>query len=111
MSRDRKHKFPESLNIKLFGSRARGDNKPDSDWDIVIISPLVNDLTCPETFCKKYREIARKYFSIPLNDKIDLFCAHPNWKLALHEEAYWHEGQACWIGWGDYIRNEKRQKT
>jgi len=27
-----------SAEIYLFGSRARGDEKPDSDWDILILS-------------------------------------------------------------------------
>ncbi len=26
--------------IILYGSRARGDNRPDSDWDILVITPL-----------------------------------------------------------------------
>lgn len=25
--------------IFLYGSRARGDNRPDSDWDILVITP------------------------------------------------------------------------
>jgi len=25
--------------IYLYGSRARGDNRPDSDWDILVITP------------------------------------------------------------------------
>ena len=25
--------------IILYGSRARGDNRPDSDWDILVITP------------------------------------------------------------------------
>lgn len=41
---------PES--IWLFGSRARGDNRPDSDWDIVVALPdhadptLLDPLLC-----------------------------------------------------------------
>jgi uncharacterized protein len=26
--------------IYLYGSRARGDNRPDSDWDILVITPM-----------------------------------------------------------------------
>jgi len=28
-----------SAEIYLFGSRARGDNRQDSDWDILVITP------------------------------------------------------------------------
>lgn len=28
--------------IFLYGSRARGDNRPDSDWDILVITPKEN---------------------------------------------------------------------
>ena len=28
--------IPEIKSVILFGSRARGDNRPDSDWDIYI---------------------------------------------------------------------------
>lgn len=28
---------PKGSAIMLFGSRARGDNRPDSDWDILIL--------------------------------------------------------------------------
>ena len=31
------HKVEPSAKIILFGSRARGDNKPDSDWDLLIL--------------------------------------------------------------------------
>jgi predicted nucleotidyltransferase len=28
-----------TAEIYLYGSRARGDNRPDSDWDILVITP------------------------------------------------------------------------
>lgn len=29
--------LPEGASLYLYGSRARGDNRPDSDWDIMIM--------------------------------------------------------------------------
>lgn len=37
----------------LFGSRARGDSKPNSDWDILI---LVNDAKVTNTIEDKFRD-------------------------------------------------------
>lgn len=31
--------FPEIEKVLLFGSRARGDARPDSDWDFLVIMP------------------------------------------------------------------------
>ena len=34
--------FPEVERILLFGSRARGHGRPDSDYDLIVVTP-----TCP----------------------------------------------------------------
>ena len=31
--------IPEGAHLLLFGSRARGDNRPDSDWDLLVLLP------------------------------------------------------------------------
>lgn len=31
------HEVDPTASIILYGSRARGDNRPDSDWDIIIV--------------------------------------------------------------------------
>ena len=29
--------LPEGSHLLLYGSRARGDNRPDSDWDLLVL--------------------------------------------------------------------------
>ena len=36
--KDLVHTYPPEVEAYLFGSRARGDNRPDSDWDILLIA-------------------------------------------------------------------------
>ena len=31
------HLVPEGSHLWLYGSRARGDNRPDSDWDLLLL--------------------------------------------------------------------------
>lgn len=38
--------LPEGSSVTLFGSRARGDARPDSDWDIHILIPGPEKLPC-----------------------------------------------------------------
>lgn len=46
------HKNDPNAEVYLFGSRARGNSKPDSDWDILI---LVNDLKVTNEIEDKFR--------------------------------------------------------
>jgi predicted nucleotidyltransferase len=48
------HKQDPSAQAFLFGSRARGDNKADSDWDILI---LINNKTVTNEIEDKFRDV------------------------------------------------------
>ena len=48
------HNQDSSAQAFLFGSRARGDNKPDSDWDILI---LINSQTVTSEIEDKFRDV------------------------------------------------------
>lgn len=43
-----------SAQAYLFGSRARGDNRPDSDWDILI---LINSSNVTNEIEDKFRDV------------------------------------------------------
>jgi len=48
------HKQDPTAQAFLFGSRARGDNKPDSDWDIII---LVNNQSITNEIEDRFRDV------------------------------------------------------
>ena len=37
MISQRVHQNEPTAKVMLFGSRARGDSRPDSDWDVIIL--------------------------------------------------------------------------
>lgn len=47
------HTLDPKAQAYLFGSRARGDYRPDSDWDIVI---LINGKTVTSEIENKFRD-------------------------------------------------------
>jgi predicted nucleotidyltransferase len=47
--------------VILFGSRARGDAREDSDWDILILIPGAVTLTAEQAFRHKLFEIELEY--------------------------------------------------
>ena len=47
--------------IILFGSRARGDERPTSDWDILILTPYPIDLKGEQKFRHKLFDIELEY--------------------------------------------------
>jgi len=51
------HRQDPSAQAFLFGSRARGDNNPDSDWDILI---LINSQEVTSEIEDKFREVLYK---------------------------------------------------
>lgn len=48
-------------DIILFGSRARGDEREDSDWDILILVPYPSDLMIEQRFRHKLFELELEY--------------------------------------------------
>ena len=48
------HRQDPTAQAFLFGSRARGDNKHDSDWDILI---LINNQTVTSEIEDKFRDV------------------------------------------------------
>jgi len=48
------HKQDPTAQAFLFGSRARGDHKPDSDWDIII---LVNNQSVTNEIEDRFRDV------------------------------------------------------
>ena len=53
-------KIDPSAEVILFGSRARGDNKPDSDWDFLIL------LDMPELSKKTRDDLWDKLYELEL---------------------------------------------
>ena len=61
-----------SAEVILFGSRARGDEHPDSDWDILILVNSKTDLDYEKIFRHKLYEIElelEEAFSITVYNK------------------------------------------
>jgi proline iminopeptidase len=57
-------RYPQVEKVLIFGSRAKGTDKPGSDFDLAVIAPTLND----GDFSKLWNEVA----DLPLAFKIDL---------------------------------------
>jgi len=63
-----------SAEVILFGSRARGDERDDSDWDILILVPYEADLITEQQFRHKLFDVELEYgqsFSTFVHSKSD----------------------------------------
>ncbi len=57
MIKKRVKEIDSSAEIILYGSRARGDERPDSDWDILILINTKADLETEQVFRHKLFDI------------------------------------------------------
>lgn len=60
-------------HVFLFGSRARGDARPDSDYDLIVISPRFEGLE-PRA---RARGLRRMWYQAGGVGPMDLFCLTP----------------------------------
>lgn len=51
----------DKADVILFGSRARGDNKPDSDWDILVLPTKKVDMILEDSIRSEVYAIELKY--------------------------------------------------
>jgi uncharacterized protein len=76
--KDVAHSFDPQSKVILFGSRARGDNRKDSDWDFMV-------LTNKEFDWKQENEFRNKvYYDIELKTDAVLYTTienYKNWEL------------------------------
>ncbi|NOX47669.1 MAG: nucleotidyltransferase domain-containing protein [Chlorobi bacterium] len=65
-----------NAEVILFGSRARGDEKPDSDWDILILTTLPATIETERKFRDKLYDL-----ELDLEEPFSLFVYSKNeWK-------------------------------
>ncbi len=72
--------------VWLAGSRARGDARPDSDWDVVAFTPY-GDPRSEKLFC------SNQLGNMPEGTVIQLVIAHPN---------HWSDPRPYMVGVRDY---------
>ncbi len=66
-----------SASLFLYGSRARGDERVDSDWDILILTDMKVDMETEQMFRHKIYDV-----ELELGESISTFVYNRNdWKL------------------------------
>lgn len=48
----------KDATVILYGSRARGDNKKDSDWDFLVLTNLPDNKYTKDLFREKYLKLS-----------------------------------------------------
>jgi predicted nucleotidyltransferase len=71
---------PEVLAVRLFGSRAKGCAKPDSDLDVAISASVGNYVALADQWEAHLREaiglwVKLKQYNGPYSDKVREYCA------------------------------------
>lgn len=77
--------------VILFGSRARGDQREDSDWDFLILTPESADLKVEQAYRHKLFELELEYeeafstFVVSKSDWLNKYSVTPLYK-SIQEE-------------------------
>ena len=75
-----------SAEVILYGSRARGDEKKDSDWDILILTDGVADLITEREFRDKLYDL-----EVKTGEAISVFVYSKNdWQKIQKATPYYH---------------------
>lgn len=75
-----------TADVILYGSRARGDDHPDSDWDILILVNSKTDLDYERDFRHRLYEIELELggaFSVTVHNKTEWRSKH--WMTPLYQ--------------------------
>ena len=75
--------------VILYGSRARGDEHPDSDWDILILVDTKSDLDYEKVFRHALFDVELEFgeaFSITVHNKKEWRTKH--WMTPLYQNIY-----------------------
>ncbi len=77
--KERIHKVEPEAKVILYGSRARGDNRTDSDWDLLVLTNLPVDL-------QKERLLRNELYDIELDTEETI-------SLIIYSKAEWEKHQ------------------
>lgn len=83
--------YPPYVKAYLFGSRARGDNRPDSDWDVLLL--FDNDKVTDEDFRKYSYPLDKLGWNIDAEINPVLF-TRKRWDEASQQTMFYHHVMA-----------------